>query len=227
MDLPTPTSYIAYDKACLTRYSLLQIALGQTFGDVRGLPDQRDGALSQDIYPAKNYEDRPSSSFGSLEKFEYHTDQAYNSDPLMVPSAVLLGCVRNDEHAATTGSSLREIYHQLTASESDLLASTQYRFYRGRVDEGHNYWSGPVLLDSGNSVRIGTDMACDNTEADAALTRFRQLAADSALKVVLEPGQTLVTPNHTIVHARDAFVPNYNVDKRRWLHRIDVFSVAA
>lgn len=173
------------------------------------------------MFPAEKHIDRASSSLGSRKAFEYHTDQAYNRDPEMVPNTVMLSCIRNNEKSATTYATLEDIISDLTTEELNILRLNEFEFCLGRPEEGKGSRLGPVIDKQG--IRLGTDMLTHGEHADAVLKRVRELAAKHAVEVILEPGQTLVIPNRQTVHARTGFEPSIDPTSRRWLQRVDIW----
>lgn len=222
--LPTPLKYTSIDSHRLTRLSLLQVAFSLNFGTPFGLPDQRDGAIVQDIFPKDDKTERINSSFGSKEDFAFHTDQSYNANLSEVPSFIILSCIRNEEGGITRTIHLSEILSYLKQEDIDILKQPYFKFYTGRPDENIAVRTGPVLTDVEGvcTIRVATDMMSINAGAEAALLLLRKIMKEKADDIVLNSGDILVIPNKTSVHSRSPFTPNSHEDKRRWLQRVFV-----
>jgi len=222
--LSTPLKYVSLNECRLTRLSLLQIAFSITFGTPFGLLDQRDGALVQDIFPKREQIKRVNSSFGSKENFVFHTDQAYNVNLFEVPRIVTLSCIRNEEKAITRVIHLLEILPKLSFSEIEILKQSFFKFYTGRPHENLALRIGPVLseIEGMYMIRVATDMAPLNKDAQLALKSLREIMEITARNVILDSGDILVLPNWFSVHSRVPFIPSQLENKRRWLQRIFV-----
>lgn len=222
--LLTPLKYTSIDNHRLTRLSLLQVAFSLNFGTPFGLPDQRDGAIVQDIFPKNDKTERINSSFGSKEDFAFHTDQSYNGNLSEVPSFVILSCIRNEEGGITRVIHLSTILSYLKQKDIDILKQPYFKFYTGRPDENIAVRIGPVLTDEEGvyTIRVATDMLSINADAESALSLLRKIMKEKADDIVLNSGEILVLPNKISVHSRSPFIPNSHEDKRRWLQRVFV-----
>ena len=222
--LPTPLKYTSIDNHRLTRLSLLQIAFSFNFGTPFGLPDQRDGAIVQDIFPKDDKVERINSSFGSKEDFAFHTDQSYNANLSEVPSFVILSCIRNEEGGVTRTIHLSTILLYLKKEDIDTLKQSYFKFYTGRPDENIAVRVGPVLSYEGGvyTIRVATDMVAINSGAESALSFLRKIMKEKADDIVLNTGDIFLLPNKTSVHSRSPFTPNSTIEKRRWLQRVFV-----
>jgi hypothetical protein len=225
-ETPTVSRYEPRVNHSLSRYSLLQLCLAASLGTPYGLPDQRDGVVVQDIFPRSDLLNRPNSSFGANQNFSFHTDQAYNPSPSEVPDYVLLSSVRNDEAAPTIISHLPEALAKLSLQSIKQLHQSDFLFFRGRPEENLGVRIGPVLVESntGNTIRIGTDILGQSMESAQALEEMHNAIAAVSQSVTLLTGQTLAFPNNTTPHARPGFQPATNPEKRRWLQRVFVKS---
>ncbi len=224
--LPTPASYGPASEQGLSRLGLLHLTIASSYGQAFGLKDQRDGVIIQDIFPRDDALERPNSSYGSTQNFEFHTDQAYNPNFSQVPDTVMLACIRNDELASTRVAHFPRLLSLLSEADIEVLREPRYNFYRGRVEEDLDKRVSPVIEEEDGQpiIRLGTDMsiADDHEAAKAALTNVRQTLGGIATDIRLEPGEMLIIPNKLTPHSRSPFRPNTRNSERRWLHRIFV-----
>lgn len=224
--LPTPDTYPPKSEHRISRFGILQLALAMTSGEPYGLEHQRNGVLTQDIFPKNGILGRVNSGL-SAAAFDFHTDQAFSHDPSERPDVVSLACVRNREGVVTGILPVEQAVQDLPTKDVDELLQPQYQFYTGRAAEGRPADLGPVLIDDGElKVRLGGDTAGTTASAETALTSLRESLKRSAegRGVILQPGNILTFNNQRSIHYRTAFVPESDTRQRRWLTKVYVHS---
>lgn len=223
---PTPAHVPSIDSQPVSRFGLLQLALGSSIGNLLSIPDVRNGALVQDIFPKESSRVVASSSYGSDVEFAFHNDLSF-LDEQDIPDFVTLGCIRNNEGVATLVASFEDILTGLDKKNIAELQKTQYdvrhTYNRGLSNERVGIKQSAVLLPDGE-ICLGVDMTPQTPEARVALQSLRKHLKRISTPYRLEPGQVLVLPNKHTVHARDAFTMSSDINSRRWLQRINIGS---
>lgn len=222
----TPTEVFSQDAQPVNRFSVLQLALGASMGNVLSIPSVRDGAVVQNIFPKESSRAAVSSSYGSEAEFAFHNDLSFLDDP-EIPDFVNLGCIRNVEKAETFVAHVEDILSGLGGGDITELRKPQYQvrhiYHRGTPGERTSQKQSAVLLPNGE-ITLGVDMTPETEAAQVALDSLRKLVARTATPHQLQPGEVLILPNKHAVHARGTFTMSADLDNRRWLQRVNIAS---
>ena len=145
----------------------------------------------------------------------FHTEAAFHPHR---PRYLMLLCLRGDEHAVTTLSSIFEVLPHLPGRVVDTLFQPRFRT---AVDESYLHGRSNVL--SGERVRptlvfdadlmVGTD-----DEADDALLALSAAVEARHTGLALQAGDLLVVDNNVAVHGRTPYQPRFD-GYDRWLQR--------
>lgn len=224
LSIATPTEVITPDSQPVSRFGVLQLALGASIGNLLSIPDVRSGALVQDIFPKTSSRSVISSSYGSESEFAFHNDLSF-LDESEIPDFVTLGCIRNIEGASTSVASIKDIIDRIDDKYITELRKPQYgvrhTYHRGLAAEHTGNKQSVVLLPSGE-ICLGVDMTPQTPEAQTALIALRRLLKQVSTPHQLQPGEILVLPNRFAVHSRDPFTMSTAPGNRRWLQRVNI-----
>lgn len=224
LSLPTPDAYPSLKEHRVSRFGILQLAMGMRHGQPFGLEVQRNGVLTQDIFPKNGLFDRINSGL-SAAPFDFHTDQAFSHDPTERPEIVSLACVRNKERVITGVLSVDRLVELLPPSVTEELEGAQFRFYTGREVEGRKPDVGPIFWETDGvmKARLGGDTTGVSPDADAALVEMRKAMEHMASEgepLILMPGDVLTFDNERSIHYRTGFEPVAEPSERRWLTKV-------
>lgn len=220
-DLPntpeSPQGHIPKDRGTET----LLLSLASALGYPVGYAPEHGGDLIQNIVPTRTSADRQVSTSSKV-RLEFHTEAAFHPHR---PRYLLLFCLRGDQAAATTLSSVRDAVKLVEPGVLNVLR--QPRFATG-VDESYlGYRSsrlGPPISvvsgpDGGESICFDGDLMRGlDSEAADAFESLRRAIDDVARSMVLTSGDLLVVDNHIAVHGRSPFTPRFD-GTDRWLQR--------
>ena len=220
-ELPlTPESPTAgVDKVLVSEFTLLTVArrLGQPIGY---LPEH-GGDLIQNLVPTKSHADRQVST-SSRVQLMFHTEAAFHPHR---PKYLLLLCLRGDENAFTTLSSIFEVLPNLSERVVDTLFQPRFRT---AVDESYlhgrsNVLGSPMPVLRGERTRPTMVFDADlmvgiDEEANAALRALSAAVEAQHTGVALQAGDLLVVDNNVAVHGRSPYQPRFD-GYDRWLQR--------
>jgi Fe(II)/alpha-ketoglutarate-dependent arginine beta-hydroxylase len=212
---------------------LLLVLYGALLGDAFGWSTQQDGRLIHDVFPIKSHEDEQLGT-GSKTLLTWHTEDAFHP---YRPDYVVLACLRNPSHAATTVGNIDDL--RLSAEETDTLFEERFIILpdqshlarnntRADIDFGRieELSAEPprvsVLFGSRDRPYIRADpyfMQVDDDERAArALARLVAEMDANIRDVVLRPGEFCFLDNYKVVHGRRPFEARYD-GTDRWLKR--------
>ncbi len=220
-ELPTTPSAPdgGIDKDLATERLLLAVAM--RLGEPVGYLPESAGALVQNLVPVASSETRQTST-SSRVQLMFHTEAAFHPHR---PRYLLLFCLRGDESATTTVSSIDRAITRLSDEQLAVLHAPRFRC---AVDE--SYLNGrdnqlgepmPVLIDHGSRRSMVFDqdlMVGIDIEAQDALDALGEALIARHDGVVLEAGDLMVLDNAAVVHGRSPFTPRYD-GFDRWLQR--------
>jgi alpha-ketoglutarate-dependent taurine dioxygenase len=214
---PSPTS--ATQKDLTSEFVLLTVA--RRLGQPVGYLPEHGGDLVQNLVPTQAHADRQVSTSSKVDLM-FHTEAAFHPHR---PRYLLLLCLRGDERAVTTLSSIFEVLPLLPWKVVDTLFQPRFRT---AVDESYlhgrpNVLGAPMPVLSGERHRpsmvfdadlmVGTD-----TEADDALRALAQVVQAHHTGLALQAGDLLVVDNNVAVHGRSSYEPRWD-GYDRWLQR--------
>lgn len=220
-DLPlTPESPTArYEKALVSEFTLLTVA--RRLGQPVGYLPEHGGDLIQNLVPTMSNADRQVSTSSKVQLM-FHTEAAFHPHR---PKYLLLLCLRGDERAFTTLSSIFEVLPNLDDDVVDTLFQPRFRT---AVDESYlngrsNVLGPPLPVLRGERSRptmvfdadlmVGADEA-----ADEALRALSTAVEAQHTGVALQAGDMLIVDNNVAVHGRSPYEPRFD-GYDRWLQR--------
>ncbi|MFZ4719098.1 MAG: TauD/TfdA family dioxygenase [Ilumatobacteraceae bacterium] len=220
-ELPaTPDSPTAPTHKDLFSEFVLMIA-ARRLGQPVGYLPEHGGDLVQNLVPTKANADRQVSTSSGVDLM-FHTEAAFHPHR---PKFLLLLCLRGDERAITTLSSIQEVMPLLPARVVETLFQPRFRT---AVDESYlhgrsNVLGAPMPVLSGNRERPTMIFDADlmvgvDAEADDALRALSAIVEAHHTGLALEAGDLLVVDNDVAVHGRSSYQPRWD-GKDRWLQR--------
>ncbi|GAA1501307.1 clavaminate synthase family protein [Kitasatospora kazusensis] len=220
---PTPVTYVEEEPGYrLNDAQLLHGLYGSLLGEPVGFTSQRKGSIFNTITPMPSLSGVANSSSGSMFDFGFHIEDAFH--PVRA-EFIGLACMRNDERAATTISSVDGV--DLTEEELHALFEPQFVI-------GHNpiHSTSGVVAEDKLSVLFGpTDrpyvrinfatLKVEDYDGvpRRALEKLRTHFEQNRAQLVLQGGDFVYIDNFRCAHARDAFDP-LPPGQARWLSRV-------
>jgi L-asparagine oxygenase len=216
----TPDSPTApFDKTLVSEFTLLTVA--RRLGQPVGYLPEHGGDLIQNLVPTKSNADRQVSTSSKVQLM-FHTEAAFHPHR---PKYLLLLCLRGDENALTTLSSIFEVLPQLSEQVVDTLFQPRFRT---AVDESYlhgrsNVLGPPMPVLRGERHRPTMVFDADlmvgiDEEADEALRTLSAAVEAQHTGVALQAGDLLVVDNNVAVHGRSPYQPRFD-GYDRWLQR--------
>lgn len=205
-------------------------------GDAIGWSTQQDGRIVHNILPIKGDEYKQIGS-GTLVDLVWHTEEAFH--PCRCDYVVLL-CLRNNERAATTFSSVKNL--QISEADKELLFGANFSIY---PDDSHLTGENISAAHFENINRMNTlpakvpvlfgsyfhpylcidpyymEKNTGNEKLDQALQNITRALDNNLQQVVLEPGDILFLDNYKVVHGRSAYQARFD-GTGRWLKRVNI-----
>lgn len=217
---PTPDSPTAhFDKPLVSEFTLLTVA--RCLGQPVGYEPEHGGDLIQNLVPTKSNADRQVSTSSKVQLM-FHTEAAFHPHR---PKYLLLLCLRGDENAYTTLSSIFEVLPNLSERVIDTLFQPRFRT---AVDESYlhersNVLGPPMPVLRGERTRPTMVFDADlmvgiDEEADQALRALSDAVEAQHTGVALRAGDLLVVDNNVAVHGRSPYQPRFD-GYDRWLQR--------
>jgi L-asparagine oxygenase len=184
---------------------------------------EQDGRLIQNIVPVHKTETQQISTSSKVELY-LHTETAFHP---YKPSFVILMCLRGDETAMTTYSSLVDILGELSSEQVDILRTPSFTtslddsfMMHGEPD--FTFEITPLSSDNSGNDIFTFDWALmkgKTEEAQSALSAVRDAISKTTKEVALKTGDVMVIDNRVAVHGRKPFQPRYD-GTDRWVKRI-------
>lgn len=180
------------------------------------------GSIFQDVFPRPDALDKPHAHGAAA--IGWHVDGAGYPHELVPDRMGLLG-LRNDPRSPTLLARVDDVLATLPAEHARTLGAPAYRYRLptadGRVERGRftDWW--PLVVARPGEAATGyffPYVLPRTRAAAAAVAAFDHAATACAERVVVGPGQLLLWPNGTYVHARDA-LPTPAPGAMRWLKR--------
>jgi L-asparagine oxygenase len=222
-DVPrTPTKQ--WFNLTLTKPRRILLEAASFYGFPIAFTQEQNGALIQNVYPAKNTETQQISSSSKVE-LGLHTETAFHR---YKPTAVLLLCLRGDLNAVTTYADVTEIVRHLSPETLTILTKPMFTT---SIDESFRT-NGESDLEIVCSIlkesqetptyEICYDEALMkglNEQATNALGELKQAIDKSIQEITLDTGDLLVMDNTRVIHGRLPFKARYD-GTDRWLQRV-------
>ncbi|MFD5659767.1 TauD/TfdA family dioxygenase [Streptomyces hirsutus] len=186
---------------------------------------QQDGRFVHNIVPSPGHEGEQTGASSSV-LLTPHTEDAFHPGRAHL---LLLACMRNHDHIATTAASIR--LTELAKEDIAQLKRTVVPILPDDAYEQAQQFAGPpapvpTLFDTPEGLTMRFDPAyTPMDEADQqwreAYGRLEAELARVSVAVSLEPGDVLVVDNDMVVHGRVPFKARYD-GTDRWLKRASV-----
>ncbi|WP_171169651.1 TauD/TfdA family dioxygenase [Streptomyces sp. I05A-00742] len=221
---PTPGSWAtAGDSGAV--HDIAMLLLATAMGHPLAWEGQQNGRFVHNIVPAAGREQEQTGA-GSEVLLSPHTEDAFHPGRAHL---LMLGCMRNHDHVATTAASIRKVrltdtdIATLSRAELPILPDDAYTEAQGF---GGSPPDVPVLWQSEDGLTLRFDPAYTPLEKAgpayrAAYGRLEAELARVSVAVSLEPGEVLVVDNDLVVHGRVPFKARYD-GTDRWLKRASV-----
>lgn len=222
---PTPPGWAsAGDGGAVHDLALLLLAT--VMGNPIAWEGQQDGRFVHNIVPSPGHEGEQTGASSSV-LLSPHTEDAFHPGRAHL---LMLGCMRNHDHIATTAASVR--LTRLTDADVDVLTrpvvpilpDDAYAEAQGYADQAPP--PVPALFATEDGMTLRFDPAYTPLEeADeayrSAYGRLSEELARVSVAVSLSPGEVLVVDNDLVVHGRVPFRARYD-GTDRWLKRASV-----
>lgn len=223
---PTPTRYVEMEPGFrINEAQILHGLYSSLLGEPIGYVSQRAGSIYNSIIPLPDLADVPNSSSGSKHDFGFHIEDAFHPTR---PDYLGLVCMRNDEGAGTTLSSIEGI-DNLTTEEWEVLWEPRYRI-------GHNpiHETSGIIEEEQQSIFFGhreapyfrvnfAALKIDELSGieRSAVEKLHEFLQRNKVTLVLGSGEFVYIDNYRCAHARDAYSP-LPAGRSRWLSRLCV-----
>ncbi|MFK0292865.1 TauD/TfdA family dioxygenase [Streptomyces sp. NPDC090442] len=222
---PTPASWATAGDSGAA-HDIAMLLLATLMGNPLAWEGQQDGRFVHNIVPAPGHETEQTGASSSV-LLSPHTEDAFHPGRAHL---LMLGCLRNHDHIATTAASIRHV--QLSEAETALLTRPKLSIL---PDDAYTQAQGfvggepapvPTLFHARDGLTLRFDPAYtpldDATPAHrAAYQRLEAELARVSVAVSLRPGEVLVVDNDLVVHGRVPFRARYD-GTDRWLKRASV-----
>ncbi|WP_097870421.1 TauD/TfdA family dioxygenase [Streptomyces sp. rh34] len=221
----TPAGWAtAGDSGALHDITLLLLAT--VMGDPIAWEGQQNGRFVHNIVPSPGHETEQTGASSTV-LLSPHTEDAFHPGRAHL---LMLGCMRNHDHIATTAASIRKVrlsdedIATLSRPALPILPDDAYAEAQGYADQSPP--AVPTLFATEDGLTLRFDPAYTPLE-DADETyraAYRRLEAELtrvSVAVSLEPGEVLVVDNDLVVHGRVPFQARYD-GTDRWLKRASV-----
>ncbi|MGP3978031.1 TauD/TfdA family dioxygenase [Streptomyces sp. 8N114] len=222
---PTPASWAEAGHSGAA-YDVMLLLLASVMGNPIAWEGQQDGRFVHNIVPAAGHEAKQTGASSDV-LLSPHTEDAFHPGRAHL---LMLGCMRNHDHIATTAASIRktrlaeEDIATLSRPLVPILPDDAYTEAQGFADAPPPAM--PTLHQSDEGLTMRFDPAYTPLEeADetyrAAYARLESELARVSVAVSLDPGDVLVVDNDLVVHGRVPFTARYD-GTDRWLKRASV-----
>ncbi|MER7676971.1 TauD/TfdA family dioxygenase [Streptomyces sp. NPDC096934] len=221
---PTPAHWSTVEDAGAL-WDVVLLLVSALMGTPIAWEGQQDGRFVHNIVPSPGHEDEQTGASSSV-LLTPHTEDAFHPGRAHL---LLLCCMRNHDHIATTAASVR-----LTALRDDDIEQLSRPVVPVLPDDAYEQaqrFPGPpapvpVLFATPEGLTLRFDPAytpLDDADGTwrAAYGRLADELARVSVAVSLRPGDVLVVDNDLVVHGRVPFRARYD-GTDRWLKRASV-----
>lgn len=208
---------------------LCLVGIGQIMGEVFSYKSEREGRLIHNIYPRKSKQTIASSE-GSGVQLHLHTEDIHLSP--YSPNYVLFLCLRGEPCQRVHTYILRavDILRELEEEVVEVLSRPLFYHEPPPVFGNRSTHSElmPILQVTDKGVQIGVEISDTKGSCPDSRRALRQLInvcnqSENLVKVGLCPGDLLILDNRKVLHGRESFHSNFDVNKR-WCQRVIVKS---
>ncbi|WP_411094244.1 TauD/TfdA family dioxygenase [Streptomyces sp. 021-3] len=221
---PTPGHWSSAGDAG-ARWDVALLLVSALMGTPIAWEGQQDGRFVHNIVPSPGHENEQTGASSDV-LLTPHTEDAFHPGRAHL---LLLSCMRNHDHIATTAASVRRT--ALTPPDREQLARPVVPILPDDAYEEAQRFAGraapvPTLFDTPEGPTLRFDPAytpLDQADPEwrAAYRRLEDELARVSVAVSLEPGDVLVVDNDVVVHGRVPFTARYD-GTDRWLKRASV-----
>ncbi|MFJ9817714.1 TauD/TfdA family dioxygenase [Streptomyces sp. NPDC101151] len=221
----TPSSWAsAGDSGAV--YDLVLLLLATVMGNPIAWEGQQDGRFVHNIVPSPGHETEQTGASSAV-LLSPHTEDAFHPGRAHL---LMLGCMRNRDHIATTAASIRRArlsdadIDQLTRSVLPILPDDAYAAAQNFTEQAPPPVPALFATEEGMSLRFDPAYTpLDDADAAycGAYARLSDELARVSVAVSLSPGEVLVVDNDIVVHGRVPFKARYD-GADRWLKRASV-----
>jgi L-asparagine oxygenase len=221
---PTPRDW-ATAGAAGARWDVILLLLSTAMGTPIAWEGQQDGRFVHNIVPSPGHEHEQTGA-SSAALLSPHTEDAFHPGRAHL---LLLGCMRNHDHVATTAASVRKV--TLDDADVALLSRPALPILPDNAYAEARRFPGappkvPTLWPSEHGLTLRFDPAYTPLDEAAPAYRAAYARLESELSRVsvavrLQPGEVLVIDNDLVVHGRVPFRARYD-GTDRWLKRASV-----
>jgi hypothetical protein len=182
-----------------------------------GYPEEKDGAILQDVHPLPGWEATLSNA-GRI-KFNLHVESPFLPRAAR-PEAAALIALNNEARTATRIAIVEEVNAKLSPELIEILRQPLFSYRHDESFSLNGYTlhtarsSFLKLVDGFEESRCAIFAQAHSQEADVAVAAWMEAAEAMAIDVILEPGDILVFNNYRCAHGRGA------VEGKRWLKRV-------
>ncbi|MER5547227.1 TauD/TfdA family dioxygenase [Streptomyces sp. NPDC001118] len=223
---PTPAGWAAAgDSGAL--YDIALLLLATVMGNPIAWEGQQDGRFVHNIVPSPGHETEQTGASSTV-LLSPHTEDAFHPGRAHL---LMLGCMRNHDHIATTAASVRKTrladtdVAQLTRAVVPILPDDAYEAAQHFTGDAPPAVPALFATDEGMTLRYDPAYTPLDDDADdayrAAYGRLSDELARVSVAVSLSPGEVLVVDNDLVVHGRVPFQARYD-GTDRWLKRASV-----
>ena len=213
---PTPKAHWRPgERRPLTPPQIMHGLYASLLGEIYGFESQQFGRLFNDLIPIPGQPSYSSSGGGNI---GLHTEDCFQP---YSPDYIGLLCLRNEERAATTFSSLAE--SEIPEDIRRILFEESFAV-NVPIGSGVIPASGSILFgDPQRPYLRFTAIDKDKMTSEMASARefVKEALGRNQQSVILKQGDSLFLDNMVAVHGRRAFEPNYE-SNGRWFCRIIV-----
>lgn len=222
LGIPTPMGLLEHDAENTKDIDSYLLARAGEYGYPIGYIQEQNGALIQNLFPIAGNEGRQISS-SSRVQLELHTETAFHP---WKPDYLMLFCLKGDRAAETTIALLVDILGKLSEKTIEILKqprfSTSIDISFQNICQPDRVIKMPVLSQDCSGMTFDqTLMRGNDTEAQAALDKFRESVYCNLMGLTLAAGDLLIIDNCKAIHGRGPFTPRYD-GTDRWLKRVMV-----
>ena len=218
----SPTARVTKDPTS----EFVLLAAARRLGQPVGYLPEHGGDLVQNLVPTRPNAHRQVSTSSGVDLM-FHTEAAFHPHR---PRYLLLLCLRGDDRAVTTLSSILEVLPLLPWRAVETLFQPRFRT---AVDESYlhgrqNVLGAPMPVLRGErhrpSMVFDADLMVDtDAEAEDSLRVLAEAVERHHTDFALQQGDLLVVDNYVAVHGRSSYEPRWD-GHDRWLQRSMVVS---